>query len=249
VRNGSLGFMEKLLRELESNRTAVDVKKVYEETWLAQEMVRCHRMDLLCWYIVYGRTGAGKSTYAVMSLAEAARSLGFEVDWSFLDRRIIFSPDEVYKYFEAVKMELGDKRDVGLIMDDAGVHFHAYKFFTNIEFAERISSLLQVARVYTANIVVTTPNITFILRMLRSIPETYYIPVARRGTNTAVAAVYVLKIYPPNRLRARKLLVEEFDLAMPYHEEYQEKRRWYADVLLELGLYKQLQESQDVKRV
>jgi hypothetical protein len=38
-----------------------------------------------------------------------------------------------------------------------------------------------------------------------------------------------VKFYPPRRLTARKMVREEFDLAMPYIDRYMEKRMAYTD--------------------
>jgi hypothetical protein len=211
-------------------------ERVHTETWLAQEMVKCYKLDLLCWYIVYGMTRAGKSTYAIMSLATAAKRVGEKVDWEFIDRRVVFDVNEIQAYFEMarVKRRTTGEKDVGVVFDDAGVHLHAYKAFHERRFVERISALLQVAGVYTANIVITTPSPDFVLRLIRAMDDTRFILVARRSPDTSIATVYRVKFYPPRRLMARKMLREEFDLNMPYMDRYMEKRMAYTDQQIEM---------------
>jgi len=115
------------------------------------------------------------------------------------------------------------------VFDDAGVHLHAYKAFHKREFVERISALLQVAGVYTANIIITTPSPNFVLKMIREMNEMKLILVSRRTETTSIATVYNLKFNPPRRLVAKKMVREEFDLDMPYIGKYVEKRRGYTD--------------------
>jgi hypothetical protein len=231
----TLSSFRQLLYEVEVDHSPAE--RVHTETWLAGEMVRCYKMDLLCWYVVYGMTRAGKSTYAIMSLATAARKVGERVDWEFLDKRIVFDVDEILAYFEMARDRQQHRRgkkgrsgkDIGVVFDDAGVHLHAYKAFHKREFVERVSALLQVAGVYTANIVITTPSPNFVLKMVREMDEMKLILVTRRTETTSIATVYRLKFSPPRRLVARKMLREEFDLDMPFIDRYMEKRRGYTD--------------------
>ena len=226
----SISSFRRLLYEVEVDHSPAE--KVHTETWLAQEMVRCYELDLLCWYIVYGMTRAGKSTYAIMSLNTAARKVGEKVSWDFIDKRVVFDVSEIQAYFEMARIKrrvLGAEKDIGVVFDDAGVHLHAYKAFHERKFVERISSLLQVAGVYTANIVVTTPSPDFVVRIIRAMDDIKFILITRRSENTAIATIYRLKFYPPRRLMSRKVVREEFDLNMPYIDRYMNKRMAYTD--------------------
>jgi hypothetical protein len=135
-------------------------QRVHDLTWLAEELLKCYERDLLCWYMVYGATRAGKTTYAVASLAQAARKLGLDPTWDYLSKRIVFDVREILEYFKMARdgVERAGRKDLGVVFDDAGVHLHAYKSFHERLFVERVSSLLQVAGVYTSNIIITTPS-------------------------------------------------------------------------------------------
>ena len=233
----SVRFFERLLARFERERE-VD-RSVSTETWMSNEIVECHKMDMLCWYIVYGRTGAGKSTYAIMSLAQAAERIGYNVSWDFIDDHLVFSMEDLLMYFKRVEDE-GD-RDVGVVVDDAGVHFHAYKAFTDKKTVMTLSSVLQLARIYTANIIFTTPNPNFILNMLRAIPDTYFVAIKRTAESTAAAGIYRINFYPPSRLRAKKIISEEYPLKMPFKKRYDVKRAMYLKE--QLVIYEQLLKS------
>ena len=227
----SLTSFRQLLYEMEMDHSPAE--RVYNETWLTGEMVKCYKMDLLCWYIVYGMTRAGKSTYAIKSLNAAAQKVEKResVNWDFIDKRVVFDVNEILAYFMRTKKkreEVGEK-DIGVVFDDAGVHLHAYKAFHERKFVERISSLLQVAGVYTANIVITTPSPDFVLRLIRVMDDVRFILITRRSEFTSVATVYRLRFYPPRRLMPKKMVREEFDLDMRYFNEYMEKRMSYTD--------------------
>jgi hypothetical protein len=231
-----ISSFRQLLYEVEVDHSPAE--RVHNETWLAGEMVRCYKMDLLCWYIVYGMTRAGKSTYAIMSLATAAKMAGVvrkRVNWDFINKRVVFDIDEILAYFEMVRdrrkgrQTLRARKDIGVVFDDAGVHLHAYKAFHERRFVERISSLLQVAGVYTANIVITTPSPSFVLKIVREMDEMKIVLVTRRSETTSIATVYRLKFYPPRRLMAKKMLREEFDLKMPHLDKYMKRRIDYTD--------------------
>ena len=230
----TLSSFRQLLYEVEVDHGPAE--RVHTETWLANEMVKCYKLDLLCWYIVYGMTRAGKSTYAIMSLATAAKKVGEKVDWEYIDRRVVFDVNEIQAYFEMARVErrVVGKKDIGVVFDDAGVHLHAYKAFHERRFVERISSLLQVAGVYTANIVITTPSPDFVLRLIRAMDDIKFILIARRSEDTAIATIYRLRFYPPRRLMAKKMIREEFDLNMPYIDRYMEKRMAYTDQQIEM---------------
>ena len=215
----------KLLHELElSHGKRHD--NVSELLWLAEEMVRCYERDLLCWSVVYGLTRAGKSTYSIASLVQAARKLGIEADWDYVSRRVVFDPKEILEYFKAV--ESTGYKDLAVIFDDAGVHLHSYKAFTERKFVERLSSLLQVAGVYTSNIIITTPNPHFVLKVVREMDNMAFIRVSRAGEGTAVAMIYRVRFYPPRLVAVKKLVREIFELKMPYHDLYREKRVSYT---------------------
>jgi hypothetical protein len=224
----SLTSFKQLLYEVEMDHSPAE--RVHTETWLSQEMVKCYKMDLLCWYLVYGMTRAGKSTYAIKSLDAAAKKVGEKVNWEFIDKRVVFEISEIQAYFEMAKEKRQNgKKDIGVVFDDAGVHLHAYKAFHERKFVERISALLQVAGVYTANIVITTPSPDFVLRMIRVMDDSKFVLVARWTIDTSVATVYRLRFYPPKKLMVKKILREEFDLDMPYFDEYMEKRMGYTN--------------------
>jgi hypothetical protein len=230
----SLTSFRRLLYEVEMDHSPAE--RVHNETWLASEMVRCYRMDLLCWYIVYGATRAGKSTYAIKSLDIAARKVGESVNWYFIDERVVFDVNEILAYFEKAKKkrEVVGKKDIGVVFDDAGVHLHAYKAFHERKFVERISSLLQVAGVYTANIVITTPSPDFVLRLIRAMDDIKFILITRRSEDTSIATIYRLRFYPPRRLMSKKVVREEFVLEMRYIDEYMRKRMAYTDQQIEM---------------
>jgi hypothetical protein len=205
-------------------------------TWLAEEMVKCYDRDLLCWYVVYGLTRAGKSTYAILSLVQAAGRLGITADWDYVSRRVVFDPKEILEYFKVV--ESTGYKDLAVIFDDAGVHLHSYKAFTERKFVERLSSLLQVAGVYTSNIIITTPNPHFVLRVVREMDNMAFIRVARAGDDEAVATIYRVRFYPPRMIGVKKLAREIYPLTMPYHNLYREKRISYTkQQLTMLGEY------------
>jgi hypothetical protein len=205
-------------------------QRVYDLTWLAEEMLKCYERDLLCWYMVYGATRAGKTTYAVASMAQAARKLGFNPTWGYLSKRIVFDVREILEYFTMArnKRKSGGK-DLGVVFDDAGVHLHAYKSFHEKLFVERISSLLQVAGVYTSNIIITTPSPQNVIKMVREMDNMGFILVTRAGEDAAIATIYRVRFYPPRFIRARKLAREEFKLRMPHHDRYMVKRVGYVE--------------------
>jgi len=217
-----------LLKEIEGDRSSP--QRAYDLTWLAEEMLRCHERDLLCWYMVYGATRAGKTTYAVASMAQAARKLGLNPTWGYLSKRIVFDVKEIVEYFTMARnMRKSGRKDLGVVFDDAGVHLHAYKSFHERLFVERISSLLQVAGVYTANIIITTPSPQNVIKLAREIDNMGFILVTRAGEDAAIATVYRVRFYPPRFIRARKLAREVFKLEMPHHERYMVKRVGYVE--------------------
>jgi hypothetical protein len=230
----SVNSFRQLLYELEMDHSPAE--RVHNETWLANEMVRCYKLDLLCWYIVYGATRAGKSTYAIKSLDTAARKVGERVNWDFIDKRVVFDVNEILAYFEKAKKkrEVAGEKDIGVVFDDAGVHLHAYKAFHERRFVERISSLLQVAGVYTANIVITTPSPDFVLRLIRVMDDIKFILITRRSEITSIATIYRLRFYPPKRLTPKKVVREEFVLEIRYIDEYMRKRMAYTDQQIEM---------------
>jgi hypothetical protein len=219
----------KLLHEIEADRSSP--QEVHDLTWLAEEMVKCYKRDLLCWYMVYGATRAGKTTYAILGLAQAARKLGLNPTWSYLSERIVFDVREILGYFNMARnrVERTGRKDLGVILDDAGVHLHAYKSFHERLFVERISSLLQVAGVYTSNIIITTPSPQNVIRMVREMDNMGFILVTRVGEDAAMATIYRVRFYPPRFIRARKLAREIFPLEMPYHDKYMVKRIGYVE--------------------
>jgi hypothetical protein len=243
----SLTSFRQLLYEMEMDHSPAE--RVHTETWMSNEMIRCYKMDLLCWYIVYGMTRAGKSTYAIMSLDTAARKVGEKVNWDFINKRVVFDVNEIQAYFEMarVKRRTTGEKDVGVVFDDAGVHLHAYKAFHERRFVERISSLLQVAGVYTANIVITTPSPDFVLRLIRAMDDTKFIIVTRRSADTSIATVYRLRFYPPRRLMSKKVVREEFDLKMPCIDDYMERRMAYTDQ--QIGMLKGFLEGKTLKGI
>ncbi|MEM4913402.1 MAG: hypothetical protein QW579_04290 [Desulfurococcaceae archaeon] len=205
------------------------------KTLLSELMFRCHKNNNLCIYLIYGRRGAGKSTYALMSADIMERMLGNDGVCCVDMNNVIFAVDELIDRVKSVSHRLEKHKSTDyelrlpyLIIDDAGVYFSKYISRYKVKATHAVVALLDVLRIIASNVVLTTPDYEHVLKAMREDLDTYFIEISRYDGEYSKAEFWSTPIIVPignRRIYRRKMAVEIFRPHTPCYEIYYEKRK------------------------
>ena len=206
----------------------------------ADEIKRMYREDEFVPYIIFGGLGYGKSSYAIQSLALAYGEKD-KPDWNAVKKRIIFTPEEFVDIINKSK----EKRDMGIIWDDAGVWLYSLDYYTPL--IKAITKYLSVARTDFATILFTTPQPEWIVRKGRNIPKTRLARIIKISTvefpskekgllmyKYRQAVVYTSWRSPDGKRYGTKTIYRDnFNAILPddFYEWYKPMRNSYAKIV------------------
>lgn len=179
-------------------------------------------------FIVYGKRGIGKSSYAMQC---AAYSYGTydNPDWETMKEYIVFKPEDFVD--RCLNMCIEEQREKVLIWDDAGLWLYAMDY--NDPFVIAVTKYLNVARTNWASIIFTTPFPTLIVKKIRSVPDAYTCEITKMKSNLGrkqrlrKAQVYDFKLLPDLiKSRVHKTYADEnWDAMLPDHVF-----KWYEPI-------------------
>lgn len=179
-------------------------------------------------FIIYGPLGYGKTSYAVQVLMEVYNTS----DVNILKNYYAHTPVEMLKMLQGF-----DKQMPAIVWDDAGVWLY-YMDYAN-PLVKHFGRNLQMVRTKVASILFTTPNPTLILGKLRNFPQTLTLKVRKTSGNPynqndrRVTAYQSWLLPDLQKLRVKKLYVDDFDVMLPYdvYDYLTEKRMKYVRIL------------------
>jgi len=184
-------------------------------------------------YIVYGKLGIGKSSYA-MQVSACAYGTYDNPDWDKMKEYIVFKPEDFVQ--RCIDMVNEDKREKVLIWDDAGLWLYAMDY--NDPFVVAVTKYLNVARTNWASIIFTTPTPTMVIKKLRSLPDCYTVKIIKSSSNRGrkqrlrTAKVYEHEMLPDmvKSRTHRKYEDEDWDCMLPkdVFEWYKPLRKKYT---------------------
>lgn len=202
--------------------------------------------------IVCGERGIGKSSYALQTLYQVFRTLGFDVEtsWNMALDRMLYTIPDVIKFLE----ESREKKDKDVFAwDDAGSFAGGVRWFTHQREMVLIESLCDTLRNCVYGILLTVPDIRTLSRRLRSYDD-YVIKIYHTKKNHHAsdestigtirqARVYKKTMSPIGQTRIYKKYYDNFDIMLPdwIYNKYQAKRKRYGDA--DLQKLKQLMEK------
>ena len=159
-----------------------------------RDMLRTSKM-IQNWYhankfrviIVYGPSGEGKSVFSLKVLKEIYGK-------SRLRHYIIFRPEDLVKFL--MNLQKRNERIPTFLMDDAGLWFNKQDF--RDKFVVAAMKWIQVARTNTASIIFTTPNVSQLVKSLRSL-DCFLINISNKSPTRSQAKAYNNYVYPSGK--------------------------------------------------
>lgn len=180
-------------------------------------------------FIIYGQQGIGKSVYSIMAMQE----LG--IDWK---THMFFRADE---FLERVKKAYYNREKIkALCLDDAGVAVFAYNWHNR--WVKAFVQFINIARPTVANIILTTPNPSMLVKKLTTL-DCFYVKVVKdvsdtqHGQEWRVAKGYKNILLPSGRKLVKQVFEDKFKAKLPKEifEDYTEYRYTYVyDVIQEM---------------
>jgi len=185
-------------------------------------------------FFVYGEQGSGKTTFALHLLRKI-----YDNSWEQALRHTFFTPHELQpvldQVIDRVTSSPGEPtlRLRGLMIDDAGVFFSAYKFYEDVEFTYNVQKLMQLIRRASACLVLTATDIEEVLRPLRrqkwvfvDLGYSYWY----RNLQVTFVNMYTVKKLPTGRKYTKKMVENmPFVVYLPdkVREKYEKMQKMY----------------------
>jgi len=169
--------------------------------------------------IVHGAQGAGKSTFALQSLYWIYQ------DWNTVLDSLVFHPKDFVDKLQAIPK---GERTPAILWDDLTVNFGSSKFKTDAELYEKIDSTFAAIRVKASVIVVTTPSMNRVPKVLRD-HCTLEVFIGRNQTFIA-ERIFQLPRWDQLENNLIKILIEGprkfdiYDTPTPVFERYWDRR-------------------------
>ncbi len=195
---------------------------------LGRRIVSAYRETEFLGAIIYGKLGAGKSTYSFKVALDAMRSLGFRVDFSDIVFRYSFF--DIGDLIPKLRGASWRKRIPLLVWDDAGVFGGAYMFFTSVAKAKAISDVVKLVRSRASALIMSTPSPEDMLRPIRRY-ENIIVRVVKVDERWSRAHGYGFSVAPSGSVRVYKQFEEEFVRRIPddVYPKYMDMRDQYID--------------------
>jgi len=187
--------------------------------------------------IIIGRRGIGKSSYAIQTLFQVFRTLGYdkEESWEMALDRVLYTIPDVVKFLDNSR----NKKDLDIfIWDDAGVYAGGVRWFTHQKEMVLLESISDTLRNMVYGVLLTVPDIRTLSRRLRSYDDfiiKIYMSQNNNGKepvdpNIRQARIYNKSMTPVGQVRIYKQYNDNFDIMLPdwVYKKYQDKRRSYG---------------------
>jgi len=187
--------------------------------------------------IIIGRRGIGKSSYAIQTLFQVFRTLGYdkEESWEMALERVLYTIPDVVKFLDNSR----NKKDLDIfIWDDAGVYAGGVRWFTHQKEMVLLESISDTLRNMVYGVLLTVPDIRTLSRRLRSYDDfiiKIYMSQNNNGKepvdpNIRQARIYNKSMTPVGQVRIYKQYNDNFDIMLPdwVYKKYQDKRRSYG---------------------
>ncbi len=148
---------------------------------LTQKILKAYEENGLVIAEIFGKQGVGKTTYAIKTLREVYKELGYEDPWGEALSHTFFDIKDALPFLRE-SAESG-KRIPALLFDDAGTWLIKYSWYQKD--MKSFIKLFNLIRSLTAGILFTTPHPDDILKNVRD--KTWYkIKVVRNGKKDGV---------------------------------------------------------------
>ena len=181
--------------------------------------------------MTYGPKRIGKTVYYILSMMDQYAVLYPEMD---VDERFnkamdntIFTIDE---FIAKVKSLLkNDEREIAIHIDDAGVGFNKYKYFSDRLLVEELKEIVDTIGIVVTGLYLSSPTLRGVLSFLQEY-EGYRIHIIKVASDfRRVAKIYPLIELPSGQMRVQTPKKDPFNCWLPddLYKKYYKKRKSY----------------------
>jgi hypothetical protein len=214
--------------------------KTNEWLWLGTRIASAHKTNGFESAIVFGKQGAGKTTYALKVAKEVYQQLGHEPDeaWRYALDSLFFELKDALRMMKIFREN--DRTIPVIIFDDAGIWLQKYLWYK--EEMIKFYRVYNIIRNIVNGLIFTTPSPNDIAFYVRE-KGWKLIKITRNGrqpdnTPKAIAKIAVNKITVvkgriTNKIKWRT--VDDYTVKLPdwVYKEYVERRKVYEEKLME----------------
>lgn len=203
----------------------------------------------------YGPKRIGKTVYIILaqmdmySIIYPEKEYGYGVDWRFKKamsntiyniKDLIEKTENLYKKYTA--FEGGDNPkifakkaiaegvpEILVHLDDGGIGFNKYIYFTNREIVEELKNYLDTVGIVICGLIISTPSLTGVLGFIREY-EGYRIHITKMSSDyRRMAKWYKVIQLPGGQMKPRRPKNDPYNCWLPsdLYREYKKNRGYY----------------------
>lgn len=193
--------------------------------------------------LTYGEKRIGKSVYYILVMMDVYSVLYPElsVDERFkkaLDNTLFTIEEFVVRIKKLLK---GDLREPGIHIDDAGVGFNKYKYFSDRTLVEQLKGVIDTIGIVVTGLYLSSPTLHGVLGFLQEY-EGFRIHITKRSDDfRRIAKVYPLKELPSGHMRIGQPKEDPFNCWLPddlYGVYYKKRKKYLVIGIDKLEKYK-----------
>lgn len=179
-------------------------------------------------YMVIGRRGIGKSSYALKCLYNAYVLLGYDEDeaWKKALSSLQFSISEVITFLKRCVNK--DEKELCLIWDDTRTFASGSQYHLNMKLCTQLGSLLDTVRTAINCLILTCPSSEGLLGILKTYDD-YLIKIkySDRGGFYRVATGYLWSTLPAGQKRIYTKFRDNYSCRLPddIYKKYMVRRK------------------------
>ncbi|MBS3782779.1 MAG: hypothetical protein KGY68_09280 [Candidatus Thermoplasmatota archaeon] len=209
------------------------------DTCMAKKILIEHNHNGFCGGIVYGKRGAGKSSYSMMTLHDVyhnGKGIPEDEAWEkVLDHTLFELEDIINTLIEYMPRDV--EPSAGIILDDCGVYFSGHIYNERAKEHSILKGMMDTIRSATSSLLMTTPSREELIGYLKN-QDDYQIQIIKRNSEySRKAKIYKKVTLPSGTKRIYKDSETPFNCLLPdwVYEKYQDKRnKYFSDLAYEL---------------
>lgn len=220
----------------------VDEKKYPKLMGLSKMTLRLHPYGHIQ-ALTYGPKRVGKTIYYILSMMDQYTVLYPEMDLhQRFDKAMdntLFTIDEFIAKIK--KLLKRDAREIAIHVDDAGVGFNKYKYFSDRLLVEELKEIVDTIGIVVTGFYLSSPTLRGVLSFLQEY-EGYRIHIIKAsGDWRRIAKLYPLIELPSGQMRVRAPKKDPFNCWLPddlYKKYYKKRKGYLMKGIIKLEKYK-----------
>jgi hypothetical protein len=204
----------------------------YNPMFSTKEILKAHRYDGHESFNITGPKGVGKTTYAMIVMAQIFHQLGNDADtaWDLALENLLFAKEDVIKF---LKSNSGEYAPV-FTWDDLRAHASGMSYTTDPKATIMLLGLVDTMRDSVCGFLTTSPSLKGVLSFIAKSEGYHAMVYDTTNFNEKQAVIYNCYTNPLGQNRIKKVCTDIYPRFLPpdIYEKVKEKRSKYKDIVI-----------------